>query len=189
MANLDILEFGELYARYQPRFVVIAQRYVRSADIAEDLVADSFASFWEEREKLPNDVNIPAYILTMVKNRCLNHLSAVQRHNRIEHQIYTTHSRIVEHSVNSLKLCNPDELFADEVVHILERELQRMPELRRVVFQESRFGNKTYAEISQEQGISVRRVTSEIQLALATLRFELKDYLTAATIVILLGDL
>ena len=63
-----------MYSDYNPRFTEVAYRYVRDRGIAEDLVSDSFMAFWEERDRLPEDVNAPAYVLTIVKNKCLNHL-------------------------------------------------------------------------------------------------------------------
>jgi len=50
-------EFGRLYSDYNPRFTEVAYRYVRDRGIAEDLVSDSFMAFWEERDRLPEDVN------------------------------------------------------------------------------------------------------------------------------------
>ncbi len=183
--EINHFNFEELYVQYHARFVIIARRYVRDIMVAEDIVTDSFLTFWERREaKSGAEINVPAYLLTIVKNNCLNYLSAQQRHLRIEQHIHTTQSRLVDASIRSLDMCDPNLLFAKEVSQIVERELESMPELTRFIFEASRFRDKTYAEIAQEYGVSVRRVTSEIQTALSTLRSALKDYLPMASFVL-----
>jgi RNA polymerase sigma-70 factor (ECF subfamily) len=64
--------------------------------------------------------------------------------------------------------------------------LENLPELTRKVFEAHRFYNKTYAEIADELGIPVRRVTTEMQRALSRLKVALKDYLPVSLILLLL---
>ena len=62
--NISSTEFGKLFFEFKPRFIALAYRYVRDRETAEDLVSDSFMTFWEMHETLPADINVPAYILT-----------------------------------------------------------------------------------------------------------------------------
>lgn len=62
-----------------------------------------------------------------------------------------------------------------------------MPQVTRQVFELSRFYGKTYSEIAEALGISQRRVTSEMQRALAIMRNALKDYLPASLLLWLLN--
>ncbi|MEO3239457.1 sigma factor, partial [Parabacteroides distasonis] len=64
--------FSEIYREYKARFIYFAWTYVRDEFIAEDLVVESFMYYWENRRTLVNQLNIPAYILTVIKNKCLN---------------------------------------------------------------------------------------------------------------------
>lgn len=187
--NIIKKEFGQLYNRYRQRFVIIARRYVRDRMVAEDIVADSFVSFWNNRANIPSEANLPAYILTIVKNNCLNWLHAQQIHMRIEQQLQTTQSRLIDSSIRSLESCDPERLFAVEVQRITADAMSKMPELTKMVFSKSRNEGKTYAEIAEECGISVRQVTSEIQKALAILRTALKDYMPAFLLALYLNNL
>lgn len=65
---LSSRQFEEVFLEYRPVFVRRAYRYVRDNEIAEDIVSDSFMTFWEGRGMLPEDVNVPAYIFTIVRN-------------------------------------------------------------------------------------------------------------------------
>ena len=182
-------EFGHLYNQYRQRFVIIARRYVRDRMIAEDIVADSFVSFWNNRNNIPSDTNLPAYILTIVKNKSLNWLHAQQIHMRIENNIQTTQARLVDANIRSLESCDPERLFASEVQRIVKDATSRMPELTRIVFEKSRNEGKTYAEIAKECGISNRQVASEIQKALSILRKALKDYMPAFLLALYINNL
>ena len=91
--SISSTEFGKLFFEFKPRFIALAYRYVRDRETAEDLVSDSFMTFWEMHETLPADINVPAYILTSVKNRCLNHLNAQIRHRRAEQDMHSTLTR------------------------------------------------------------------------------------------------
>lgn len=172
-------QFGHLYNQYRQRFVLIARRYVRDRMVAEDIVADSFVAFWNSRSKLASDTNLPAYILTIVKNNCLNWLRAQQIHFRIEDDLASTQSRLIDANIRSLSAMDPSNLFASDVQSIISDAIIKMPELTREIFILSRNTGMTYAEIAEELGISQRRVTSEMQAALSILRKALKDYMPA----------
>lgn len=181
-------EFGKLFFEFKPRFIALAYRYVRDRETAEDLVSDSFMSFWEMHKNLPADINVPAYILTSVKNRCLNHLNAQIRHRRAEQDIHSTLTRRLYADVRSLSACDPDLLFSEEIRVILKQAVRKMPKMTRNVFLLSRSRNMTYSEIAAELGISVSHVNFEIRRALNLMRSELKDYLPAVLITLLLSS-
>ena len=64
-----------------------------------------------------------------------------------------------------------------ELRAILAEALDKLPENTRVIFEKNRFEGKKYAEIAEEQQISVKTVEAHISKALKILRVELKDYL------------
>ena len=123
-------EFGRLYSDYNPRFTEVTYRYVRDRGIAEDLVSDSFMAFWEERDRLPEDVNAPAYVLTIVKNKCLNHLKVRLLHLQIEKKLHSTQQRLIQSDIQSLAACVPDTLFVEEMQTMLDRAVGRRQPLR-----------------------------------------------------------
>ena len=176
-------EFGKLFSELKPRFVSVACRYVRNVVVAEDIVSDSFVSFWEIRDSLPAEINIPAYIFTSVKNRCLNYLNAEVRHRQAEMDLHSTHQRLMKADIRSLTACDPDMIFSEEIRILMSATLARMGTTTRNVFLLSREEGKTYKEIAEELGITVSRVNFEIRRSLDLLRDALKDYLPVTLIV------
>ena len=79
-------------------------------------------------------------------------------------------------------------LFSEEIRAILKQAVRKMPKMTRNVFLLSRIRNMTYSEIAAELGISVSHVNFEIRRALNLMRFELKDYLPAVLITLILSS-
>ena len=74
----DIKKLNQLFEDYKSRFISFANSYVQDLTVAEDFVMEAFMDYWEVRDILREDSNIPAYILTLVKHKCLNHLKRKQ---------------------------------------------------------------------------------------------------------------
>ena len=78
---IDSASFSEFFSEYRSRFIRFAAGYLRDSQLAEDFVVDSMMAFWQRRAELPADTNPPAYVLTILKNRCIDHLRRL-RHNQ-----------------------------------------------------------------------------------------------------------
>lgn len=180
--RMEMHEFDRLYGEYKPRFILIACSYLRDRSAAEDLVTDCFMHFWEKREEIvPVTENIPAYILGMVRHKCIDALRTRQQHLMTQQQIYQLEMRSIRENLAALEECDLAKiLFRSEVEEIFHRRLAEMPELSAQIFIANRFENQTYQEIAQRYGISVRKVPREIQRCLKLLREDLGDYLPVA---------
>lgn len=181
-------DFNKLYLAYRTDFIFIARSYVDDLAVAEDLVTDSFVTYWIKREEIPSDATPGGYIVGIVKKKCFEYLRNKQNQLRIQKKIYDTNYRMLHHQIMSLESCNPEKLHAGEVLEILETQLKRMPELTREIFISSRLEELSYKQIAEKYRIPVRKVTSEIQRALALLRESLKDYLSLLLIFLLFAS-
>ena len=66
----DLKAFNQLFTDYQGRFIRFANTYVRDIAVAEDFTIEALMYYWENRHSLEKDSNVPAYILTIIKNKC-----------------------------------------------------------------------------------------------------------------------
>ena len=66
--------FNQFFIDYQRRFIHFASTYVHDEAVAEDFVIESIMYYWENKERLPSDINIPAYVLTVLKHKCIDYL-------------------------------------------------------------------------------------------------------------------
>ena len=137
---------------------------------------EAFMDYWEMRDMLQPDSNIPAYILTLIKHKCLNHLKRKQLQDDISQRIRAVAEWELNVQISSLKVCEPTELFTAEIREIVNRTLRQLPEQTRRIFLMSRIENKTRKEIAEELNMTSKGVEYHIAKALSLLRVNLKDY-------------
>lgn len=171
-------EFGQIFSRYRDKFILIARSYVRDRTVAEDIVADSFTSFWDNRSRVDEEIHsLEAYILRIVRNRCLNYLRDEANRLRIEQEIQERQQKRIMADIEILSGDDPSDLFSDDIAAIFRRLISSMPVLTRQIFLASRMSDLTYQEIAEKFNISERKVKREIQTVLSAMRTSLKDYL------------
>jgi len=176
--SLYIRDFNHLYTDYRERFVSFARTYVYNKELAEDIVMDSLMYYWENRADITGQ-NIPAYILTTIKHKCLNHLHRLRSREEMEDYLYNRDLWELNLQIATLEACNPEQLFSQEVQQLVNEALASMPEQTREIFIRSRFDNQTHKQISDELGLSTKSVEYHITKALKVLRITLKDYFPA----------
>jgi RNA polymerase sigma-70 factor, ECF subfamily len=170
--------FSTLYKTYYQRIYHFTWTYIKDEFIAANLVHDAFLTLWENHGKLEKESNLPAYLLTVVKNKALNHLSRQSLKIKIEQSIQHQALREIELRISGLNACNPHELFSKDVEKIIKSTIESLPDQCRHVFNMSRFSGMANQEISSELGISLKAVEYHITKALKFLRQNLKDYLS-----------
>ena len=173
---LDLKAFNRLFGEYQQRFIRFAGTYVSDAATAEDIVMESFMAAWEKRDMLSASA-FPPYALTIVKNKCLNHLRSQGVRLHAAEDIHSHGARMLRTRISTLEACNPEELFSEEARRLVNETLDRLPEKTRTIFIRSRFDGKSYKEIAAEMGVTVKSVEFEVSKAMKILRVVLKDYL------------
>lgn len=182
----DINNFNRLFNEYYKRFIRFAMGYIRDEQVAEDFVSDAFAIFWENRNNLAEVTNPQAYILTIVRNKCLNHLKHVQVKNRYKDQISKHAEWRLKLSINTLQACDPNFIFSEEIEKIVSKTLDSLPAKTREVFLLSRFQEMTYKEIADKMNLSTKSIEYHISRALEKFRISLKDFVYLIPLLFLL---
>lgn len=173
----DLRNFATFFQKNQQKFLSFTYSYVRNKDDAEDILMESVASLWENRNRIEANSNIPALLLTIIKNKALNYLTHEQVRLRVEEEINTHKQRELDLRISTLEVCNPDKIFNSEIQKIVQRSLQQLPEQSRKIFVMSRFSNTPNKQIAELLGISIKTVEFHITKTLKVLRADLKDYL------------
>lgn len=178
----NIRDFNRLFNEYYQHFVHFAQGYVKEKQIAEDCVSEAFISYWENREDLLPGTKPQAYILTVVKNKCLNYLQHLRVRQCREKEMTDDAEWQLSIRINNLQACNPDLLFSDEIHQIIDETLKNLPSRTRHIFILSRYSGLSYREIALQTGISIKTIEFHISKALKQLRLSLKDFICFLTI-------
>jgi len=178
MANQrDLIDFNDLFNAYYQRFVHFAFSFVKEGKVAEDFAIEAFMSYWESRNRLTSDTNPPAYILTIIKNKCISYLRHLQTRNNVEEELADHYSWRLKTQMATLEVCNPEEIFSKEIMDIVNEALEKLPENTRNIFILSRFENLSHKEIAEKMNMTTKGVEFHIYRSLKVLRVALKDYI------------
>lgn len=166
----DEQAFKSLFERYYAALCLFAKRYIEELTVREDIVQEVFVGLWERRQGLDVNVSAENYLLTCVKNRCLNYL----RHQEVR-QAYE--EQVANCPLNELDQSDEQLYDLQELEQLLADALERLPMEYRVAFEMNRLEGHSLEEVAVRLGVSVRTIERYRDKALAILQKELKDYL------------
>lgn len=173
----DIARLELIFREYKERYTHFALSYVRNKEVAEDLAMEAIMYYWENRASLKDVRNVPLYILVIIKNKSLNYLQRLKTWDEVSGRIITDQEWDLKMRISSLSACNPELLFCDEVQGLLKKAIEELSPKTKEIFLLSREEEKSYKEIAEITGLSVKSIEFHISKALTHLRKRLKDYL------------
>ncbi|HET6556077.1 MAG TPA: RNA polymerase sigma-70 factor [Prolixibacteraceae bacterium] len=159
--------FNEYYASLS-RF---AYSLIKDQDKAQSLTQEVFIKLWEKRLSVVEIDNLLGYLMTMVRNQCVDYL-------RKEKANAKTHLKVQsEESGNTTE----EEVSKNEFEASLLKALQKLPARCRMAFEMSRFDSFSNKEIALKMDISVKGVEALIGRSLKLLRTDLIEFLPSAS--------
>ncbi|MDR0750284.1 MAG: RNA polymerase sigma-70 factor [Tannerellaceae bacterium] len=171
----DEVAFRKMFEYYYASLCIYAKRYVQELEIREDLIQDVFCSLWINRKRIDYSVPISNYLMTSVKNHCLNYLRKVAKQGFNDAADIEKLPVYAEESDHLFLLHELEELF--------NRALASLRKEYRIAFEMSRMEDKSTTEIAETLGVSVRTVERYRNKAIEILRTELKDYVLLLTVI------
>lgn len=170
--------FRELFFTFHEPLCHFAAQYVRASDIAEEVVQEVFAKFWEQRDDLDPDQSIKAYLYRSVKNKAID----FQRRHKTEKKYL---ERATQDDIDRTKAPKVKLEKKSEFEVAAQRAIENLPKRSQRVYKLSRKDGLTYKEIASVMDISHKTVESQISRALKKLRKKLRPHLTAILIAFL----
>lgn len=158
--------------------------YIHYGMASEDIVSESIIKLWEYLPEHP-EVNIDFFLLTILKNKALDYLRHEQAKQQVLKHLGQMYQKELDLRISSLQNCDPDQIFSEEILHLINQTLDSLPERTRAIFRMSRFENLTNREIADKIGLSIKDVEYHMSKSLKTLRIALKDYLSILTFFLL----
>lgn len=127
MSDLTRLHTMDLFSRFfqenREKFLTFAYSYLRDRAEAEDVLMESMITLWENRDHWEKDSNLHALLLTIIKNKSLNILEHKQIRLRAEEDINSHSQRELSLRISTLKACEPEQIFDNEIQHIVHKAL------------------------------------------------------------------
>lgn len=155
--------FRKFYEMTYDRLFRIAWYFLRNDEASQEVVLDVFVKLWENRAALPELDSIEDYCFIAVKNAALNYVAKQRREAALHSEEWDEASVVPHHSAE-------EEVIGEEIFAKYVKALDRLPSRCREVFLKIREEQKSYAEVAEEMGISVKTVDAQLQAALQKLR-------------------
>ncbi len=166
----DYSAFEDMFHEWYNPLCRYAYSILQDVSEAEDVVQHTFYKLWDQHKEIEIRTSINSYLYRMVHNACLNRVKHLKV--RKEHIAeYATEKESAEHNTDLT-------LMRSELQKRIDSAIENLPPRCREVFKLSRFEQRSHAEISDQLGITVNTVETQIVKALRSLRLSLKDYLS-----------
>jgi RNA polymerase sigma-70 factor (ECF subfamily) len=146
-----------LFERYFSALCRFACRFVKNANLAEEVVSDVFLNIWLKKEKIQIKINLKTYLYTAVRNQSLNYVK--------KNKIYLEE---IETVVKENKISDLDadkSITYEELKNEIDILLQQLPEKRQVIFKMNRIDGLSYKEIAEILSISIHTVQNQMVAA------------------------
>lgn len=157
-------EFNTCVDQHSDKVYRFILRYMPDADMAKDLLQDTFEKMWISRKSI-EFTKAKSYLFSAVHHKIINQ-SIVDRRNE---------------SINNL---DPDKITHNEqysdLKDVLDKALNILPEIQKTVILLRDYGGYTYKEIGEITGLKSAQVKVYIFRARTTLR----EYLVRMDILI-----
>lgn len=157
--------FRELFERYKRVLYSFAKNMTHDISEAEDLVQDVFISLWENAERLELKGTISSYLYAAVRYKFLNLVA----HKKIR----SDYVSIFQKFINEVDYSVDEYLNEKELINLVEKEVSKLPDKMREVFELSRNAGLSHREIAGKLNLSEKTVKNHINHALKILRGKL----------------
>lgn len=166
IADGDAAAFEALFHAYYDRLSDYAESYVRSAHAAEEIVDDVFLALWSNRARLAElRGSVASYLYVAVRNRALSQL----RRRQTEQRYLERTGAGQEHEAAERASEVEDTVRSRELFALAERAIEALPTRARETYLLFYRQGRSYAEIAQIMGISVRTVENQLARSLKRL--------------------
>ena len=158
----DQTAFSEFYQQYVNLLHSFVIRYVKSHELADDLVQEIFIKIWENRITLPHLVSLKSYLFIVARNHTFTFLKKASAEQSLKDKI------LAEATAYS----NPtDDLMLSAEYHAhMQRILSTLPSQTQKIFRLCREEEKSYQEVSALLGISKDAVKKHMVRSMKSLK-------------------
>lgn len=168
VASGDVRAYARLFAQYRGRVYYHALSFLKSPQLAEEVVTDIFVKVWNQRDKLTEVDNFPAWLFILGRNHLLTEL---------RRKIMDTTEVSSQEEALSEDLLLPDKQYEyRETYRVIMEGVELLPTQQKAVFTLSRMESLSYEEIAQRMGITKRTVRFHMVMALNFLRVYARDH-------------
>ncbi|CAG5000694.1 RNA polymerase sigma-H factor [Dyadobacter sp. CECT 9275] len=163
--------FRVVYDYYSAGIFRVSKRYLQSAELAEDVVQETFLTIWLKRSEIVRIQSFRAYLFSITKNICLKYLRDLAEKSH-------THREFSERA----ELWGNDTV--DEYQLLLHQAVQKLPPQQKQIFELGKVKGLGHIDIARILNISPYTVSNHMTAALKSIRKHLQHHIAGLISVI-----
>jgi RNA polymerase sigma-70 factor (family 1) len=150
----DMKAYRQLYDLLYERLFWFSYSFVKSREVAEEIVSDVFIKLWKIRQELRSIENLTVFLYIIAKNYSLNYITKKYKHPQVS---------LDEIQLEIVSTINPEELYISaEMGNKIREAIAQLPAQCRLIFQ-----------MVREDGLKPKEVASILNIAEMTVRNQL----------------
>ena len=154
--------FAAVYQKYHRYLYLLAVKYLKDAQLAEDAVQHVFVKLWETTKNIEIEINLKNYLYTMTKNYILNTI----RDHKEEISLSYANAQIDIPGQDDIIKALEDK----QMKSILYQGVESLPPQKKEVCLRKLETTDSNQQIADKMGISVHTVKSHYQESVKILR-------------------
>ena len=164
----DIKAYKELYLLMFDSLFQFSYSFVKSKQVAQELVSDVFIKLWQIRSQLNTIDNLKPYLFGITKNFSLSYLARTSKNLSIQFDDIDLDEIDIE---SLIEFKNPEDLYiSKETIKNIIQAIQGLPPQCQIIFSLVKVEGLKYKEVARLLNISVFTVRN--QVAIATKKIE-----------------
>lgn len=160
-------EFSQRVMPHSRKMFAVAYRFLQRPEEAEDVLQDVMMKLWQMRDKLPPDKEMLPFLLTVVKNLCLDRLRQKQTK---EENLEMSNIEDVRQNTSQHPLDIDDEVEEKDKLRHLVGLIDQLPPDQQKVLRLKAFDELTTEEIAKQMSIQPDNVRQLLSRARKKLR-------------------
>lgn len=161
----DQSAFEKLYFDYSKTITSHLLYLLKSSELAQEVLQDTFMAIWEYRLTIDIDQSFKSYLYKIATNKTYK----MFRKASYDQKYMAYMQAVIEEGYHPIE----SYIYRKESQELLDKLLARMPEKQREVFVLFKLDGYSYAEIAQKLGISHSTINTHINRANQFLKKEI----------------
>lgn len=150
----DMKAYRQLYGLLYERLFWFSYSFVKSREVAEEIISDVFIKLWTIRHELRSINNLTVFLYIIAKNYSLNYITKKYKHPQVS---------LDEIQLEIVSTINPEELYISaELGNKIREAIAQLPAQCRLIFQ-----------MVREDGLKPKEVATILNIAEMTVRNQL----------------
>lgn len=155
----DESAYKDLFITFSKPLQQFAFSFIKSKELAEEIVSDVFIKIWQKRNELEFIGNLKVYLYVSIKNTALTYL--LKQHRRVAISIDE-----LDVELESFARTPEEILLSGELIRKIEEVIFSLPPRCKIIFKLIKEDGLRYKEVAEILNISVKTIDNQLAIAL-----------------------